>query len=278
MRSPALNHLSEAHTAAIHAKEAGFHDQWAHDTPIDQITVREAFESPTAMENRFILNRMGRLKGLKLLDIGAGLGESSVYFALQGAEVTATDLSPGMVDCAVRLGHYHRVKIDGVVSSGESLRVPSDHFDLVYIANTIHHVTDKSALWEQIHRALKPGGRFFSWDPLAYNPVINIYRRMATAVRTDDESPLTFEDVSLAAKYFHDVGHREFWIASLALFLKYYLVDRVHPNADRYWKRIYKETPQSLWWWNPLHAADAVLTSIPLLRRLAWNMVMWGKK
>ena len=29
-------------------------------------------------------------------------------------------------------------------------------------------------------RAPKPGGMFFSYDPLAYNPLINIYCRMAT--------------------------------------------------------------------------------------------------
>ena len=39
------------------------------------------------MENQWILELMGDLRGKKLLDIGAGLGESSVYFALQGADV-----------------------------------------------------------------------------------------------------------------------------------------------------------------------------------------------
>src|ERR1017187_5123279 len=88
----------------IHRQEADFHDEWARSIPLEHIAVREAFESPAAMENRFILGKRGPLKGLKLLDVGAGLGESSVYFAMQGAEVTATDLSPAMVECAVRLG------------------------------------------------------------------------------------------------------------------------------------------------------------------------------
>jgi SAM-dependent methyltransferase len=274
MNTPASGNTS----AQIHDKEAEFHDQWAQSIPLEQITVREAFEAPTAFENRFILRKMGDISGLKLLDIGAGLGESSVYFALRGAQVTATDLSPAMVQCAVNLGKHHGVNIEGVVSPGESLGVPESAFDLVYVANTIHHVTDKPALFRQIHRALRPGGRFFSFDPIAYNPVINIYRKMATQVRTEDESPLTFADVALARQFFQDVGHREFWVASLALFLKYYLVDRVHPNADRYWKRIFKETNKSLWWWQPLRGADAILTRLPLVRRLSWNMVMWGRK
>lgn len=265
-------------SAAIHNKESEFHDQWADSTPLAQIAVHAAFEAPTAVENRAILQLMGELKGKRLLDVGAGLGESSVYFALKGARVTAVDLSPGMVKCALELGRFHGVEIEGVVQSGESLDVPANCFDIVYVANTIHHVTDKRKLFQQIHKALKTGGRFFSFDPLAYNPVIKVYRGMATEVRTEDEAPLTFADVKLAAEFFPNVQHREFWILTLALFLKYYLIDRVHPNSDRYWKRIYRETADSLGWWMPLERVDRFLTRLPLVKRLAWNIVMWGDK
>jgi SAM-dependent methyltransferase len=148
----------------------------------------------------------------------------------------------------------------------------------VYIANTIHHVQDRRRLLEQISRSLKTGGRFFSIDPIAYNPVINVYRKMATQTRTDDESPLTVKDLHLAEQYFKNVRHREFWLASLLLFVKYYVLDRVHPNDDRYWKRILRETTATLWWWLPLRFFDSVLTRLPLLRYLSWNMVMWGTK
>jgi SAM-dependent methyltransferase len=265
-------------SSVVHANESKFHDRWALETALDRIAVREAFEAPTALENQAILELMGDLRGKRLLDIGAGLGESSVYFALLGAQVTAVDLSPGMVECAVALGKLHGVQIQGVSQSGENLDVPENHFDIVYIANTIHHVTDKKQLFQQIHRALKSGGHFFSCDPLAYNPVIDIYRKMATQVRTEDEAPLSFEDVHVAEEYFENVQHREFWILTLSLFLKYYLIDRIHPNSDRYWKRMLDETPQSLWWWRPLQKVDQLLTRLPLVRRLAWNMVMWGDK
>jgi 2-polyprenyl-3-methyl-5-hydroxy-6-metoxy-1,4-benzoquinol methylase len=265
-------------SASVHSSESDFHDQWALETPIAKIAVREAFEAPTAVENRAILTLMGDLKGKHLLDVGCGLGESSVYFALRGAHVTAIDLSPGMVDCAMALAKTHGVSIRGVVQSGEELEVPEEQFDIVYVANTIHHVTDKDRLFRQIHKALKPGGRFFSFDPIAYNPVIEVYRRMATKVRTEDEAPLTFGDVENARRYFPDLQHREFWILTLSLFLKYYLIDRVHPNRERYWKKILLETPRTLWWWTPLERVDRLLTQVPLVRRLAWNMVMWGEK
>jgi ubiquinone/menaquinone biosynthesis C-methylase UbiE len=261
-----------------HQREAAFHDAWAGSTAIDDVLVRESFQAPTALENHFILSRMGDLRGKRLLDIGAGLGESSVYFALQGTQVTMTDISPGMVRTGRELARRYGVEIEGIVSEAEDLGVAAESFDYVYIANTIHHVRDRDALFQKIHRALKPGGRFFSYDPLAYNPAINVYRRIATEVRTEDESPLTVADLRLARRYFPNVQHREFWISTLLLFVKYYALDRVHPNQDRYWKRILRESPESLRWWMPLRAIDAALTRLPLMRWMAWNMVMWGEK
>lgn len=267
-------HLAEP----LARREAVFHDAWASSTRLGDVLVRESFEAPTALENQFILSRMGSLRGKTLLDIGAGLGESSVYFALQGASVTTVDVSPMMVDTAVRLGRKFGVELEGIVSEAENLLVPSEHYDFVYVANTIHHVQDRASLFQQMHRALKPGGMFFSYDPLTYNPAINLYRRIATEVRTPDESPLSASDLKLARKYFSNVGHQEFWISSLALFAKYYLVDRIHPNADRYWKRILREKREDLRWWLPLAKLDSALTRLPLVRWLAWNMVMWGQK
>jgi SAM-dependent methyltransferase len=261
-----------------HQRETEFHDGWAASTRLDDVLVRECFEAPTAMENQFILARMGDLRGKKLLDIGAGLGESSVYFALRGASVTTVDISPQMVETALALGKKFGVELQGIVSSGEFLNVPEETYDLIYVANTIHHVQDRDRLFSQMQRALKPGGRFFSYDPLAYNPVINVYRRMATDVRTPDESPLTVADVRLAKRYFSNVQHREFWISSLLLFVKYYVKDRLHPNDDRYWKRILRETPSGLRWWMPLRSLDRILTRLPLVRWLSWNIVMWGQK
>jgi len=262
----------------IHQREVEFHDEWARTTDLRSISVREAFEAPTAMENQFILRQMGPLGGKRVLDVGAGLGESSVYFALQGGDVTTTDISPGMVDTAVKLGEMYGVKLEGVVSVGEDLAVAPGAYDFVYLANVIHHVPDRASLFKQVQRALKPGGRFFSIDPIAYNPVINQYRRMATEVRTEDESPLTTADLALARGFFPDLQHREFWISSLLLFIKYALWDKVHPNQDRYWKRILKETDQSLGWWKPLRAMDSALTRVPGLRWWAWNTVMYGSK
>ncbi|HUJ48898.1 MAG TPA: class I SAM-dependent methyltransferase [Bryobacteraceae bacterium] len=262
----------------VHSRETLFHDGWAAGTALSEIRAREFFEAPTAVENQFILRQMGSLSGKRLLDVGAGLGEASVYFALRGADVITVDISPEMVAKACELGRLHGVEVEGRVAPGEELPVSDASCDIVYVANTIHHVTNREKLFSEIRRVLKPGGRFYSIDPIAYNPIVNIYRRMADEVRTADETPLNRSDIRLARRYFPDVSCRMFWIATLALFIKYYLVDRLHPNQDRYWKRILVEPKSALWWWRPLLTLDFVLTRIPGLRWWSWNVVMWGTK
>jgi len=263
---------------SIQAREAKFHDGWAGNTDLHRVTVVEAFECPTAMENRFIISLMGDLKGKRVLDIGCGLGESSVYLALRGAKVTAVDVSEGMVSATCALAKAWGVNVEGRVSPAEKLAAESDSYDIVYTANTIHHVHDRPGFMAEIHRVLRRGGKFYSFDPVAYNPAINIYRRIATDVRTPDEEPLRTADLALARSYFPDLQSRFFWLLTLSLFMKYYLLDRVHPNADRYWKRIFRETPQTLSWWTPLKVLDNLITRLPLLKYLAWNVVLWGTK
>ena len=98
--------------AETHRREAAFHDEWAASTALNDVLVRECFEAPTALENKFILAQMGDLRGKRLLDIGAGLGESSVYLALQGAQVTTLDISPQMVQTVLALGKKFGVELE----------------------------------------------------------------------------------------------------------------------------------------------------------------------
>jgi ubiquinone/menaquinone biosynthesis C-methylase UbiE len=75
--------------------------------------------------------------------------------------------SVDLVATAVELGRLHGVGVDGIVAPGEELPVPANHYDFVYAANTLHHVTDREKLLQHIQRALKPGGAVLLWDPLA---------------------------------------------------------------------------------------------------------------
>lgn len=262
----------------IHNKETRFHDNWADTTSVGSVHVREAFEGPAALETRFILSQLGPLRGRRILDVGAGLGEASVYFALQGAEVVATDLSPSMADFQQQLAAAHGVRITSLTGPAEDTSI-SGLFDIIYAANLLHHLVDKNAFLACAHRLLKPGGYFVSWDPLKYNPLINVYRRMADKVRTEDENPLGYADMVKMREQFPASTVNFFWLLTQSIFVKYFVLGRSHPNSVRYWKKIYGETPSTLWWWIPLRWLDqSILLRIPGLQWLAWNAVFIGRK
>jgi len=255
--------------------ERDFHDAWAESENLEAINVVVSNEACTAPEMRFITATLGNLAGKKLLDVGCGLGEASVYFALKGADVTSSDLSQGMLDATSRLAHSNGVKLKPHLSAAEDLKLPSDAlFDVIYMGNLLHHVDIDETLM-RVKNHLSPSGVLVTWDPLAYNPAINIYRGMAMDVRTDDEHPLRWSDIKLFDKHFSNVERNYFWFSTLIIFVLMYLVQRKNPNKERFWKVVVQEGDSWRWLYAPLEIFDKFLLAlIPPLRLLCWNVVL----
>jgi len=263
-------------SADLHREEA-FHDEWAEQIDVNSYPVDEHFTAETAPEGRFIAEWLGDVRGKRLLDLGCGAGEAAVYFAKQGAIATASDLSPGMLQVAHRLAARHGVTISTAQCPSDVLPFPDGSFDIVYAGNVLHHV-DAAATMDEVRRVLVKGGAFVSWDPLAHNPLINIYRRMATDVRTVDEAPLKISDVAKFRSRFATVETRCFWLCTLWLFIRFYAIERVDPNKERYWKKIIKEHKRLATSHRRLARVDAALLRIaPFLRRYCWNIAVCSR-
>ena len=264
--------------ARKHAEEA-FHDDWAASENIGAIDVRQRNEACTAPEMRHLRAALGDLRGRHLLDVGCGLGEASVYFALEGATVTATDISAGMCETAQRLAAANGVTLTTHVSAIEDLGLrPDQQFDVIYTGNTLHHA-DIPAMLDNILPHLKPDGVFVSWDPVAYNPLINVYRALATKVRTEDEHPLRLRDVREVTRRFAQADVHWFWLTTLAIFVIMAVVQFRSPNQERYWKKIIDEADRWAWLYRPLERLDALLLRfLPFLRPLCWNVVIVARR
>ncbi|MEQ8969388.1 MAG: class I SAM-dependent methyltransferase [Coleofasciculus sp. C1-SOL-03] len=260
------------------SKERQFHDTWAAAIDVDGIRVADYFEACTAPENRFILQQLGNIRGKRLLDLGCGAGENSVYFAQKGANCVAADYSAGMVEVALKLAAANGVNIEGQTANAMALDFADNTFDIVYASNLLHHIPDPKIALQEMHRVLKPGGKACFWDPLKHNPVINIYRRMATEVRTDDEMPLDINIVNVVESLFAQTTYDTFWLASLWIFLRFYLIEKVDPNKERYWKKIIIEHKRLSPTYRRLEIIDQSLKKIPLIKRLAWNIAVVATK
>lgn len=259
-------------------KERAFHDTWADSEDMENIDVRAVNEACTAPEMRYITQRLGDICGKRLLDVGCGLGEASVYFALLGANVTSCDLSRGMLDAAGRLARANGVSVAAHLAAAEDLRLPPDaQFDIIYAGNLLHHV-DIDRTLSRIKPHLAPGGVIVTWDPLAYNPLINIYRAIAIDVRTPDEHPLRAGDMRLFRKHFKTVETRYFWLTTLLIFIIMVLGQGRNPNKERFWKVVVREEKRWRRLYQPLEKLDSFLLKIfPPLRLLCWNVVVVSK-
>jgi ubiquinone/menaquinone biosynthesis C-methylase UbiE len=259
-------------------KEEKFHDEWAHSIRLDELMVDESFEACTSPENKFILKKLGNLRGKKILELGCGGGEASVYFAKKGAIVIATDISGGMLDVVKKLARKHKVKVHTVQCRSDKLPFPDSSFDVVYAANLLHHVKHEPTLKES-YRVLKKGGVFVSYDPLAHNPLINVYRRIAVKVRTHDEAPLKMRDIRGFKKIFSKVEYNAFWFFTLWIFIRFYLIEKINPNKERYWKKILIEHKRLKKSYTRLERMDgAFFNVLPFMRRYCWNIVIIAKK
>lgn len=259
-------------------KEEKFHDHWADSIDLNCVMIDESFEACTSPENKFILKKLGKLKGKRILELGCGAGEPSIYFAKKGALVTATDLSTGMLKVVRKLSEKCGVEVQTVQCRSDKIPFPDSSFDIVYAANLLHHVEHEPTLREA-YRVLKKNGLFVSYDPLAHNPIIKVYRRMATEVRTKDETPLKMADLKKFRKIFKKVDHTATWFFTLWIFLRFYLIERVHPNKERYWKKILIEHKRLEKSYKRLERLDNILFKVlPFMKRYCWNIVIIARK
>lgn len=262
-------------------KETAFHDKWAESVDPSKVKVKALKEACTLPETRYILaflERYGGVKEKKILEVGCGCGEASVYFATQGAEVIATDISGGMVELAKNVARYHNVEITGITCSADMLPFDEESFDIVYAANVLHHVDMYIAL-DEIKRVLKPGGYLICWDPIKYNPVINLYRHLASGVRSIDEHPIGRKYLKAIEKRFSRCLSKGFWLNTCLIFIKYYLIDKVDPSKERYWKKIIDDAEQLKPIYTKLENIDKIVLKIfPFLKWMCWNLVVIAKK
>jgi sarcosine/dimethylglycine N-methyltransferase len=101
--------------------------------------------------------------GDRVLDIGAGLaGPARMLAASVGCRVDCLELSPDYCTGAALLNRLTGLDERIGVHEGSALDMPfaDDSFDVVWMQNVGMNIADKRRLYREIHRVLKPGGRY----------------------------------------------------------------------------------------------------------------------
>ena len=99
----------------------------------------------------------------RVLDIGAGLaGPARLLASARGCRVDCLEMSSDFCAGAALLNRLTGLddRIEMHKGSALALPFPDDTFDVVWMQNVGMNIADKRKLYAEIHRVLKPGGRF----------------------------------------------------------------------------------------------------------------------
>jgi ubiquinone/menaquinone biosynthesis C-methylase UbiE len=143
---------------------------------------------------------MQAIKGANLTEVAeicCGHGELLSLADFRGVNGIGVDISSNMLEYAC---NKHRSANNFIFIQGDATKLPLNdgQFDSVFIFGGIHHVPDRSALFSEIHRILRPGGRFYFREPVSdffvWRIIRSIIYTISPALDAKTERPLLWKE------------------------------------------------------------------------------------
>ena len=115
---------------------------------------------------REIVKLLNLQPGMKVLDVGSGIGGSAFHMAQEyGVHVHGLDLSHNTL--AIAQERLKELKLESLVTFeyGDILEANIEaEYDVIYSRDAFLHIPDKAHLFQTLKRALKPNGLLFFTD------------------------------------------------------------------------------------------------------------------
>ena len=138
---------------------------------------REEWQQPDR-----VIETLGLKPGDQMADLGAGPGYFTLRFARAvgpTGKVYGVDISREMLEYLGRQAKSERLtNIQPVLADPHNPRLPPASVDVIFICDTLHHISDRATYFPLLMRALRPGGRLVNIDfyrrPLPVGPPVEM--------------------------------------------------------------------------------------------------------
>jgi SAM-dependent methyltransferase len=136
------------------------------------------------------------LPGERVLDVGAGSGNTSLAAARRFCEVTATDFVPELLELAERRAAVERLPLTVRVADAQDLPFPDESFDVVISTFGAMFAPDQERSAGELLRVCRAGGRIGmnNWHPESF--IGDVFRTIGARVPPSAglRSPLEWGD------------------------------------------------------------------------------------
>jgi SAM-dependent methyltransferase len=114
-----------------------------------------------------LVESCGIESGMKVLDVAAGTGNASIPAAVRGAQVTASDLTPELLDAGRGKAESQGLELEWVTADAESLPFEDGAFDVVMSSIGAMFAPHHQAVADELVRVCRPGGTIgmLNWTP-----------------------------------------------------------------------------------------------------------------
>jgi ubiquinone/menaquinone biosynthesis C-methylase UbiE len=136
------------------------------------------------VESRLVFHKLGKVRGLKVVDLGCGDGLFTIELACKGALMSGVDMNEMALTRAQR--RVHQLHLDNkvtLVSADVSvLPFPNNYFDKAICNCTLEHIPNDLETLMEINRVLKDEGLLVITVPFVFEVQEKVPLRLAKAL------------------------------------------------------------------------------------------------
>ncbi|MDA2935690.1 class I SAM-dependent methyltransferase [Patescibacteria group bacterium AH-259-L05] len=244
-------------------EEAKFHNKVRNKTlendvlEYEYLTSNKKIYSVTRKSRKFVNNWIiQNCPNKRALDYCCGNGAMTIFLAKKGAQATGIDISDISIQNCNKLAIKQGVEKNTsfLVMDAEKLNFEDNYFDIIVCCGVLHHL-DVKKVYPELARVLKPQGKVICNEPLVYNPIFQLYRKMTPHLRTEWEMRhiLSKNDIMIAKKNFNKIEDIKFFHLTTVLAIPFHNLPGFNVLLRSF------------------EIIDSILLRIPLLKWLAWQ-------